>query len=450
MSAFLTRLTKSYDVVWPRPGTHRLPQRVVEAIERNDALSELLVKIIQFIVFASWGLIYLAAPQPNPETQSQVPLVVSIYLIFTVALFLLALNRRMPSRLIYLSIFVDMALLTYLIWSFHIQYGQPASFSLKSVEVLNYFVLISLRALRFETRYVVAAGVTAIICWMGLTIYVIESVPGDPMITRSYVDYLTSNTVLIGAEISKVISMFMVTCVLAIAARRAHTFLVSSVAEGSAASDLSRFVANDAISQIRDAENAPSAGNGTRRDAAILNIDIRGFTRLAASIDPDEAMNLLADYQHRIVPLAHKFGGAVDKFMGDGIMITFGAVKSESDYAANTLRCMEAIIDALKDWRGPSSRLKVNLAAMSGPVIFGAVGDGDRLELTVIGPAVNLSAKLEKHNKELGTTALCGKELYELALRQGYEPSRQLAQSYRQVSTALTDSVGEMDVMVLA
>ena len=81
MSAFLDRLNRSYTVVWPRPGTHRLPQRVTEAIERNDAMSELLVKVIQFVVFASWGLLYLAAPQPDPETQSQVPLVVSLYLI---------------------------------------------------------------------------------------------------------------------------------------------------------------------------------------------------------------------------------------------------------------------------------------------------------------------------------------------------------------------------------
>ena len=90
----------------------------------------------------------------------------------------------------------------------------------------------------------------------------LKAVPGDPMITRSYVDYLTSNSVLIGAEISKIISILMATGILAIAARRAHTFLVSSVAESSAAADLSRFVANEAVEQIRDAENAPSVGNG--------------------------------------------------------------------------------------------------------------------------------------------------------------------------------------------
>lgn len=450
MAAFLDRLHRSYALAWPRPGTHRLPQRIIKSIEHNDAMSELLVKVIQFVVFASWGLIYLAAPQPDPDTQSQVPLVVSLYLIFTIVLFWLAVNRRMSSWLIYLSIFVDMALLTYLIWSFHIQYDQPASFSLKSVEVLNYFVLISLRALRFETRYVIAAGLTAAVCWGGLTGYVVASVPGDPMITRSYVDYLTSNTVLVGAEISKIISILMVTGILAIAARRAHTFLVTSVAEGSAAADLSRFVTNDAVEQIRDAEQAPKAGNGTRRHAAILNVDIRGFTRLAATIEPDEAMALLADYQHRIVPIAHEFGGAVDKFMGDGVMITFGAVNDDPNYAANTLRCMDAIVETAKSWTGISSRLTVNLAATSGPVIFGAVGDDDRLELTVIGQAVNLSAKLEKHNKELETTALCDKPLYDLALEQGYRPAKSPAPPRRSLTASFSDSGQELEIMVLA
>ncbi|MDD9908965.1 MAG: adenylate/guanylate cyclase domain-containing protein [Ahrensia sp.] len=427
-----------------------MPKRITDAIKRNDTASEVLVKIIQFAVFASWGLLYLAAPQPDPETQSQVPLVVSIYLVFTLVLLWAALRKRTDPWLIYLSIIVDMALLTYLIWSFHIQYGQHASFSLKSVEVLNYFVLISLRALRFEARYVIAAGVAAMASWLILIVIVVDGDINYPQITRSYVDYLTGNYVLIGAELSKVISMLMVTLILAVAARRAHSFLVSSVAEGSAASDLSRFVANDAVQQILDSEDMMEAGSGVRREAAILNVDIRGFTRLAASVKPQEAMTLLADYQHRIVPLVHEHGGAVDKFMGDGIMITFGAAREEPDYAARTLRCMEDILKTARSWKGPSSKLAINMAAASGPVIFGAVGDGDRLELTVIGPAVNLSAKLEKHNKVLQSKALVEKQLYELALRQGYKPTRHRRSRHKTLATRLDDTSHEMNVVVLA
>ena len=68
----------------------------------------------------------------------------------------------------------------------------------------------------------------------------------------------------------------------------------------------------------------------------------------------------------------------------------------------------------------------VNAAIASGSVAFGAVGDERRLEYTVIGDPVNLSAKLEKHNKGLGSCALTTRETYDLAVAQGYVPGREL------------------------
>ena len=67
--------------------------------------------------------------------------------------------------------------------------------------------------------------------------------------------------------------------------------------------------------------------------------------------------------------------------------------------------------------------LKVNAAVATGPVAFGAVGDDKRLEYTVIGDAVNLSAKLEKHNKELGCRAVTTGAAFDAAVEEGYEPA---------------------------
>ncbi len=421
--------------LWPSPARATLPAQVAASIEKNDDLSEVLVRLIQFTVFALWGLFYLAAPKPNPDTVSQVPWVISFYLCFTLATLLVAVFRRLPRPIIYASILIDMAMLTYLIWSFHIQYDQPASFSLKVVEVANYFVLIGLRVLRFEARFVVAAGLTAASCWGLLVYYTVAHDPVDPMITRDYVTYLTSNSVLIGAEVSKIISMLMFTAILAIAVRRAHTFLVTSVAEGSAAQSLSRFMAETVAEQIRDADHQIQAGEGMRRDVAILNVDIRDFTTLAAQMQPDEAMSLLSDYQHQVVPIIHKHNGVVDKFMGDGILATFGAARHDPNYCANTLKCMDEILASKESWTGPASHVVTNLAAVEGPVIYGAVGDGDRLEFTVIGSHVNIAAKLEKLNKKLGTTALSGRKLYDKAIQQGYQPKR----DYRSIEFALSD-----------
>lgn len=443
----ITRSTReAFRSIWSTRHRAHLPERTAAAVARYDDMSEVLVKLIQFTIFAFFGLLYAASPVPNPDTVSLFPLVITVYLVFTFFSLILALLRVLPNWLIYLSIAIDIGLLTYLIYSFHIQYGQEPSFSLKDPAILNYFVLIGLRALRFDARYVLAAGAMSIFCWTALVIYVITVDPDNTMITRDYITYLTSNSVLIGAEIGKLVSLAIFTLVLAVSVRRAHTFLVTSVAEERAAHDLARFMPDKVAETIRASDHEIKAGEGTRREAAVLNVDIRNFTRMVADMDPGDAMNLLSRYQHEVVPQIHQHGGVVDKFMGDGIMATFGATVPDDKFCANALECVDAILAAVAAIKGPGGNLEINAAVVAGPVIFGAVGDGNRLEYTVIGSAVNMSAKLEKRNKITGTRALCDRKTYEKARAQGY--ARKLEEAPQTVH--IDDKAGEIEAMVIA
>src|SRR5262249_36418771 len=148
----------------------------------------------------------------------------------------------------------------------------------------------------------------------------------------------TSNSILVGAEFDKIISIVIVTLVLAVAIWRARGLLVKSMAEQAAASALARFFAPEIAESIRGADREIRAGQGQACEAAILTTDLRGFTKLSMNMAPDKVIALLIDYQKRLVPIIQRHGGAVDKFLGDGILATFGCAAPSKTYAADALR----------------------------------------------------------------------------------------------------------------
>ena len=431
-----------------------IPHRVLNAISAQQAASEKLVGWVQMAVVLFFGLLYAVSPKTfsRDMTFEPVPWFLGIWLVVTIIRLYLAYRNRMSAPLLYLSIIIDMSLLLGMIWSFHLQYQQPPSFYLKSPTLLYVFIFIALRALRFEARYVITAGVVAAIGWAAMAVYATLASGGMDVVTRDYVYYLTSNSVLKGAELDKVITILTVTAIIATAITRAHKLLIKAVAEGTAAHDLARFFSPEIARQITTAEQEVTAGTGQARDAAILMVDIRGFTRLSAIIKPDDLVCLLAEYQSRIVPIIQGHGGTIDKFMGDGIMATFGAAVTSPTYAADALKAVDDIMESSAAWNAELQHankppLILGAAVASGRIIFGAVGDESRMEYTVIGDAVNLSAKLEKHTKSEGVRALCTKAAFDTAARQGFRPPQDRRQRKARTVEGVSDPV---DIIILA
>jgi adenylate cyclase len=407
-----------------------LPPAVRARIVALQDSSERLIGWIQLAIVILFGTLYALSRQTVPmETDIWLltPAAILIYFVVTVIRLFLSYRIRLGFWVLAASILIDMALLYGLIWSFHLQYMQPASFYLKAPTQQYVYIFIALRALRFEVRYVVLAGIAAALGWLAMVGYVVFADPNDPMITRNYVQYLTSNSVLIGAEVDKIIIIAAVTTILAFAIHGARRMMTQAVTGAQAQENLSRFFAPEIARHISRSGDAISAGDGEAREAAILNLDVRGFTKLASTASPQEVMAVLADYQRRMVPIIQRHGGAIDKFLGDGIMATFGATRPLPDYAARAMRALEECMAAAAEWSAEQAAagrppLTINGALASGRIVAGAVGDATRLEYTVIGDAVNLSAKLEKHNKVEGCRALVLKETYDAAQAQGYEP----------------------------
>lgn len=410
--------------------TDGLPERVAILVRSKDRESELLLCVVQLVLAATLGALYVIAPRPSDAgmgVAEPVPLALVAYIALTLLRMWYVRRASLPGWAISLSILADMTLLFGLIWSFHWDYRQPAAFSLKAPTFLYAFVFVAIRSLRFDFRAVLTAGLVAAAGWLLVILAALYASPSGT-VTRSFSDYLLSNRILIGAEFDKIFALVSMAVVLSIAAFRAERTLVAAVRVETANREIGKFLSRGVADRIANADEEVRPGTVAGREAAIIFLDIRGFTRFSMSVPPEEVVRALTSFHAVVVPIARAHGGVIDKFLGDGVMITFGAVEPSDRAVADALRAFEALIDASRRWEraltgtGISAPLVVNAALASGRIVFAALGDSNRLEYTVIGEAVNLAAKLEKHNKAEGSRAVASCVALERAREQGYAP----------------------------
>ena len=396
--------------LWPLPRNRykdeELPDRLHVSIQDQQERSEVLISLIQLLIVFIFAFLYAIAPKTFSQEAdfAPVPWALSAYFAFSVIRLSLAIRRKLPDWMLYLSSFVDIALLLGLIWSFHLQYEQPASFYLKAPTLLYLFIFIGIRALHFDPRFVIATGVCAAVGWLLMVAYVVFGDPTEKMLTNDYIEYMTSNSILIGAEFDKVVSILMVTGVLALALHRARNLLVESVIEGSAARDLSRFVPEEVAQKIIHSEEGATTGKGEVSDCTILFTDIEGFTSISESLPPEKLIEALNRYFHLIAAPIHNHGGVISQFQGDAVLATFNVPKPDQNHASHAVRAaleIQSLLDGEEFVDGVvfNTRIGIN----SGPVVGGLVGSGERVGYTVHGDNVNLAARLEHMNKDFGT-----------------------------------------------
>jgi len=410
----------------------KIPVRVSEAIRRQENSSEILVCWAQIGAVVLFAAVYTIAPKTFPPDApfEPVPVTLAAYALFTFLRLYLAYRQRLPAWFLALSVLIDVSVLMITIWSFHLQYNQPPALYLKAPTLLYVFIIITLRALRFDPKWVILAGALGCAGWLLLVLDALRGRDASALITHNYVEYMTSLKILIGAEVDKILSIVVVTALLGLTLIRARRLLVQAVTEQTAASELSRFFAPDVAQAIVGSEQAIKPGDGVLRHAAAMFLDLRGFTNLASMLDPKALVAVLGEYQSSVVPLVQRHRGAITTYLGDGIMITFGATRPNDSYAADALRATEELIEVLTNWAearraaqlaGPG----IGIGVTVGTVIYGAIGDHARLEYAIIGDPVNRAAKLQNHTKQEAVSAVVSADAWTLALAQGFEPKRQ-------------------------
>jgi class 3 adenylate cyclase len=145
---------------------------------------------------------------------------------------------------------------------------------------------------------------------------------------------------------------------------------------------------------------------GIAIDVSIMFCDVREFTTFAESTDdPKEVVASLNLLFETLVPIVDRHGGHVDKFLGDGLLATFGAPEGYRDHADRAVAAGLEIVRTINHSDHPSG-LQVGVGINSGRVIAGSIGGAGRLNFSVIGDPVNVAARVEAATRETGDDLL--------------------------------------------
>jgi adenylate cyclase len=199
------------------------------------------------------------------------------------------------------------------------------------------------------------------------------------------------------------------------AAPRASFRDVADVLEGveqakTAMRAMRKYVPVDVVRELYASNREPVLG-GRLEDISLLFTDVRGFTTLAETVEPDRLARLLGHYFSAMTAGIHEVGGTVDKYIGDAVMAMWNAPRPCPDHPIAACRAALACgartreLFASPAWEGLPP-LVTRFGIHHGSVMVGHFGAPDRFSFTAIGDGVNLAARLEGLNKLYGTTIL--------------------------------------------
>lgn len=150
---------------------------------------------------------------------------------------------------------------------------------------------------------------------------------------------------------------------------------------------------------------------GERRELSLLFCDIRGFTTLSETLEPEQLVAVLHDFLNPMSEIIVQHGGTLDKYMGDAIMALFGAPLRMEDHAPRACRAALAMVATLqrldREWAGMGRPpLNIGIGINTGPVAVGNMGSDRLFDYTAVGDHVNLASRLEGLNKYYATNIL--------------------------------------------
>jgi class 3 adenylate cyclase len=164
------------------------------------------------------------------------------------------------------------------------------------------------------------------------------------------------------------------------------------------------------LKEMLNGSLSPGA-SGQLAEVCVLFSDVRDFTTLSENMPPDVVTAVLQRYFDKMVKAVHRYDGTVDKFIGDGMMVLFGAPRKSADPCGDAVQCALAMMEGLDALNEEFRRealpvLTMGIGINYGTVTVGYIGSSERHNYSAIGDAVNVAARLEGLTKDLGRKIL--------------------------------------------
>jgi adenylate cyclase len=392
----------------------RLPSERLEiafaAEERNGLKLAFKLRLLALVLVA----LFLTVVNPFPQVLYYYALLVGF--IVTGALSLIPRRDRSgpPDWTRWLVPLLDLALVT-----FAVVYPNPLGHNdfselplvLRSDALAYPIILIALSALTNSPHQVHWTGTAAAIMWTIASFWV-ASLPGVHWGTMGS----DPHAVMVHALLQQVFLLLIVSSLLAAAVHRSRALTLRQVKAERERTQLARYFSTNLVEQLADADR--SLSEVREQTVAVLFADIVGFTSLGEALSPVDLIALLREFHQRMQAEVFAHGGTLDKYLGDGLMASFGTPTTGPRDAANALTAAKAMTVALAAWNRQREErnqaiIRVGIGLHWGPVVLGDIGGDHRLEFATIGDTVNVASRLEHVTRDLNADIVASADLIE-------------------------------------
>ncbi len=336
-------------------------------------------------------------------------------------------------------LFCDLALMTYTMvvpnplseneWPIGMQY-RFGSF-------IYFYIILAGAALAYSWRTLFAVGFWTTGLWMGGLIWASYQPAVKPELSQAVLAalahepdlaaFLDPASLNVPGRVQDVVVFLIIAVLLAVNSWRANRLLLRQAAGERARSNLARYFSPNVVEEL--SQNDEPLKRVRTQDVAVMFVDMVGFTRMASEHEPRQVIEILRQFHGRMEAEVFRHQGTLDKYLGDGLMATFGTPFAGSADAGNALRCAFAMTETARRWNAErrargEAEIMVSVGVHYGEVVLGDIG-ASRLEFAVIGDTVNIASRLERLTRELQADLVVSDALVRQAASEP-EPSSEL------------------------